>query len=251
MIDDPTVPDRLRTWERRTEWPLAGAAVLFLVAYAWAVLEPDLSPGLDLTLNLVDYSTWAVFGVDYVVRVTLAHPRGRYVLHNLPDLLILVLPILRPLRLLRLVFLLKVLNRQATNSLRGRVIAYVLSGSVLVLFSAALAVLSAERGQRGANITTFGDALWWAMTTITTVGYGDRYPVTTQGRFVAAGLMIAGIALLGVVTASLASWLVDRVREDQADAEAATHRDIEQLRKEIARLTAAVTTGQDAADRAP
>jgi voltage-gated potassium channel len=55
--------------------------------------------------------------------------------------------------------------------------------------------------------------LWWALTTIATVGYGDRYPVTGQGRLVAAGLMVAGIAVLGVVTASIASWLIEKVRE--------------------------------------
>jgi voltage-gated potassium channel len=69
----------------------------------------------------------------------------------------------------------------------------------LVLFVAALAVLQAERGHPGGNIESFGDALWWAVTTVTTVGYGDRFPVTTTGRFVAGGLMLAGIALLGVV----------------------------------------------------
>src|SRR5450759_4660981 len=79
----------------------------------------------------------------------------------------------------------------------------------LILFVASLAVLDAERGAKSATITTFGDALWWAMTTVTTVGYGDRYPITTQGRFIAGGLMLGGIALLGIVTASLASWLLD------------------------------------------
>jgi hypothetical protein len=79
----------------------------------------------------------------------------------------------------------------------------------------ALAVLDAERGKPGANITTFGDAIWWAMTTITTVGYGDRYRTTAIGRLAAAGLMIGGIALLGVVTATLASWLIEQVAETE------------------------------------
>lgn len=74
----------------------------------------------------------------------------------------------------------------------------------LVIFCAALTVLDAERGH-GGNIQTFGDALWWAIVTMSTVGYGDKFPVTTEGRFVGVGLMLAGIALLGIVTASVAS----------------------------------------------
>ncbi len=109
---------------------------------------------------------------------------------------------------------------------------------------AALAALDAERGADGGNINSFGDALWWAMTTVTTVGYGDQFPVTPTGRFVAAGLMLAGIALLGVVTASLASWLIDRVAEVEEESQAATRRDVHELaeevlalRREVARLT--------------
>jgi len=79
-------------------------------------------------------------------------------------------------------------------------------------FVSALAVLEAERSAPDASITTFGEAVWWTITTISTVGYGDRYPVTVEGRLVAATLMVAGIALLGVVTASIAAWFVENVR---------------------------------------
>jgi len=80
-------------------------------------------------------------------------------------------------------------------------------------------VLDAERDAPDASITTFGDALWWTITTISTVGYGDRYPVTVQGRVVAGALMVAGIALLGVVTASIASWFVESVRANDRETE--------------------------------
>jgi len=108
----------------------------------------------------------------------------------------------------------------------------------LILFVASLAVLDAERGAKSATITTFGDALWWAMTTVTTVGYGDRYPITTQGRFIAGGLMLGGIALLGIVTASLASWLLDKVREVEEHAQAATRADMNALTNEVRALRA-------------
>jgi voltage-gated potassium channel len=89
---------------------------------------------------------------------------------------------------------------------------------------ASLAAYDAERGAPDATMTGYGDAVWWAFTTITTVGYGDQYPVTGPGRLVAVLLMLGGIALLGVVTAAVASWFVGRVAEaaqaqdDAADA---------------------------------
>jgi voltage-gated potassium channel len=123
---------------------------------------------------------------------------------------------------------------------RGRAVLYpsasIAAATSLVLFIASLAMLDAERYAKGANITTFGDALWWAMSTVTTVGYGDRYPVSGQGRFIAGGLMLAGIALLGIVTASLASWLIDKVRAVEEHAQAATRADVAALTAEIRAL---------------
>ena len=83
----------------------------------------------------------------------------------------------------------------------------------------------------------FGDSLWWAFTTMATVGYGDRYPTTSEGRLVAAALMVGGVALLGVVTAALASWFVDRFGQAQkADTELLQA--LQQLRTEVAELRA-------------
>jgi voltage-gated potassium channel len=79
------------------------------------------------------------------------------------------------------------------------------------------------------------DALWWAATTVTTVGYGDRFPTTTEGRIVSGGLMMSGIALLGVVTASLASWFVEKVGEVQA-AGARTDEEVADLVAEVRAL---------------
>jgi voltage-gated potassium channel len=75
------------------------------------------------------------------------------------------------------------------------------------------------------------------MTTITTVGYGDRYPVTAAGRAVAVALMLTGIALLGVVTASLAAWLVSTT--DNESSQSALAAEIRELRDTVAQLTAA------------
>jgi voltage-gated potassium channel len=82
----------------------------------------------------------------------------------------------------------------------------------------AVAVLDAEQDVQDANITSLGDALWWAATTVTTVGYGDRYPVTTTGRVIAICLMILGIALVGAVTASIAAWFVSSLKTEESAA---------------------------------
>ena len=227
-------------WEHGAEWPLTFAAVIFLAAYAWPILDPGLEPPWLAVCGFVTVTTWLLFALDYIARLALSVDRWQFVRTNLLDLAVIALPLLRPLRLLRLVMLLNVLNRRAGGSLRGRVAVYVAGATSLVLFVAALAVLDAERGAEDANIATFGDALWWAMTTVSTVGYGDRFPVTETGRLVAGGLMLAGIALLGVVTASLASWLIERVQQVEEESQAATRRDVAALTAEVAALRMAL-----------
>jgi|BarGraNGADG00212_1021973.scaffolds.fasta_scaffold05401_6 voltage-gated potassium channel len=239
----PTMSDETRRqrWEASAEWPLTIASVLFLVAYAVPILRPDLISPLRTLCWLVTWATWALFVVDYVARLALSGDRVAFARGNLFDLAVVVLPLLRPLRLLRLVTLLSVLNRNLGGSMRGRVAVYVAGATSLILFVGSLAVLDAERGAKGATITTFGDAAWWAFTTVTTVGYGDRYPITGQGRFIAGGLMLAGIALLGIVTASLASWLIDKVREVEEHAQAVTRADMIALTAEVRALRAELT----------
>ncbi|MDH6284525.1 potassium channel family protein [Prescottella agglutinans] len=224
-------------WQQRTELPLIGASLLFLAAYAWNVLaQPTGMPAqvADVLMAL----TWAMFAVDFIVRLALVQQRGRWILYHLHELAMVALPMLRPLRLLRLITLLGVLQRSIGTALRGRVVTYAGSATTLLILIASLAMLDAERSAPDAAITTFPDALWWAAATITTVGYGDYTPVTATGRLVAAALMLAGIALLGVVTATLASWLVQRISEEDETNQAATQAEIAALTEELAHLRA-------------
>jgi voltage-gated potassium channel len=223
----------MEIWRKRSETPLMVAAVLFLAAYTWRVLDPNLSMQWRLLCDVVLWSTWALFAIDYIARLALADSRAKYFIRHLHDLAVVALPVLRPLRLLRIIALLGVLNQIAGRSLRGRVAIYVTGGTVLVIFLAALAVLDAERYSPGAQITTFSDALWWAAVSTTTVGYGDLYPVTGVGRLTAGGLMIAGIALVGTVTASLASWLIENIEGEKAETALS---EVEQLAAEVRQL---------------
>lgn len=208
----------IERWERKTEMPLLVAAVLFLAAYAVPILQPGMARGERRIWAAVTLVTWVMFVVDYVVRLRLVRDRWAYARRNLLDILVLVLPLLRPLTLVRRLKTFSFLHGHQRLGVEGRAMAYAGGATLLLGLTASLAVLSAERAAHGSTITTFGDAVWWACTTVTGVGYGDTYPVTWRGRSVGIGLMFGGLGLVGVVTASFASWFMTRFREDAGDA---------------------------------
>lgn len=160
-----------------------------------------------MAINVV----WIAYGVDYAVSLFLADNRWLWFRHNILLLLTLVLPIFRPLRLLRLIPMLHIFNRSAGAATRGRIALYASVAILMLIYVCALAEFSAERGAPDATITSFPLALWWALVTVTTVGYGDVYPVTAMGRIIAVGLMMTGIALIGIVSAMISSWIIDQV----------------------------------------
>lgn len=169
--------EQLSKWENRTTTPLVVIAVLFLGAYAWPILDTSLPAWAATLCTTVSVVVWVVFALDLVIRLRLAPDNLRFLRRNWLDVPTLAAPMLRPLRALRVVMALNMLGRRGKAFLRGQVVGYVVVAAVAVIcVVAALAVLDAERANRSASITSFGDALWWAVTTVTTVGYGDRYP---------------------------------------------------------------------------
>ena len=223
----------LERWQKTTEWPTMLAAVLYLVVYSWQVLDSaGPHPGAGLVLQAI----WLTFALHYMISLVLAPSRGAWFVRHLHELAIVALPMLRPLRLLRLLTTLSILHRVVGGALRGRVVVYVIGASTLLVYISALAMYDAEGGHPDSIITNFWDALWWAVVSVTTVGYGDLYPITLTGRLIAVALMIYGIALLGVVTATLASWLVQQVAVEEAETAAATVAHVEQLSREIVEL---------------
>jgi len=208
---------RVERWERRTEVPLLLLALAFLAAYAWPVLDPNVHPDAKTFFNAVSWTVWGAFAIDFAIRIALAERRRPYIVGHWYDVALVVIPMLRPIRLLRLLAFVRILNRTAAGSLAGKATVYVAGTAVLAVGLGAIAGLDVERGDPDANITTFGDALWWATTTVTTVGYGDRFPVTLEGRLVGVALMLVGISVVGVVTASVAAWLISNVERPGTD----------------------------------
>jgi voltage-gated potassium channel len=190
----------------------------FLVVYGYEVIG-DLSDRRAQLPDAVLTVIWIAFVADYIVNLVLARPRRRWFLSHLWELAIVALPVLRPLRLLRLLSVIAMLQRSTAFAVRGRVAVYVVTATALLVAVAGLAVLDAEQNAPGANIEQIGDAWWWAFATITTVGYGEYYPVTLAGRLVAVVLMGCGVALLGSVTALLGSWLIGQVAAARPTAE--------------------------------
>lgn len=222
-------------WRDLTEWPLMAAAVAFLLAYAMSVLVRP-AGAAAIVAEVVMWVTWVLFATDFLVRLVLVEHRARWLLTHWYEVAVIVLPMLRPLRLLRLVTLLGFMQRSTGAAVRGQVAAYAAGWTAVLLVVSSLAMLDAERGVPGSTIQTYGEALWWSAVTVTTVGYGDYSPVTPVGRAIAVGLMIAGIALLGMVTATLASWIADRVGEQSGAHQAATRAQVSELSDEIAAL---------------
>jgi voltage-gated potassium channel len=209
-----------------TDLPLTVLALVWLpvLVIPFAV---RLSSGVAHTFNAIDYFVWAVFVVEYLVRLYLVPSRRSFVTHHVVDLAVIVLPVLRPIRALRLLRLFRLTRvaavlanalRRARDILTHRGLHFVLLTVLGLIFVCSRLELAFEDSARGSTIHTFGDALWWAIVTVTTVGYGDKYPVTAGGRGVAVVLMLVGIGLIGVLTATVASYFVEE-RSDRDKVE--------------------------------
>jgi voltage-gated potassium channel len=228
---------------RLFELPMLVMSIAFIVVIVWPLADPHVGGRTRTALDVANYGLWAAFAVEYGALVITAPARRRYVLTHLPDLLLVALPLLRPLRFLRVLRLGAAATATASRArsrLLERVPLYAAGVAGLAVVSASVMVLSAERDASGSNIRNFGDAVWWSCTTITTVGYGDHFPVTAAGRAIAVVLMITGIALLGVVTAAVAAWLIRTDTSDDQDSVAL----LRELRQELAGLRADVATLQ-------
>jgi voltage-gated potassium channel len=219
-------PERLQHWVARTSRPLDLLALVFLAAIYGEWLFGEVAPGGWVVRigNIMSWLVWLAFAVDYVVRLRLSPDRGDFVRTHKLDLLMVLLPFLRMVRVL--LILRKSVTRIPTEQIASSLL--LLAAGLVSL--GALTVWRLEYQAPDATITTIGRAFWWAMVTTTTVGYGDEYPVTAWGRVVAVLVMLVGIGLIGTVSATVASWFVSRRAENDAVENDAVEQAYEQAR---------------------
>lgn len=227
---------RLDAYEQRTSFAMVVLALVYLGVFSIQVLVTSLSPAQATALSVLGNVIWAVFVVDLIIRVVLAPRRVDYLVHHPIDVVAVIIPAFRALRVLRVITAGQWLVQRGARLAVGRTALAIVVAVTFLALLGALSVLSAERGAPGANINGFGEALWWAAETISTVGYGDAYPVTFEGRIVAVGMMVIGVSLLGIVSATLASTMLARLRGDQETEMQAILRKLDSLERQLADL---------------
>jgi voltage-gated potassium channel len=221
------ISPRLATWRRRTDLPLLLIAVGSLPLLLLEVVSHRLAQNDQRFITVVNVIVFIAFAVDYLVELSITHKRSTYIRTQWASLIIVfsqlfaLLPalgflgVLRGVRALRVAgTLIRVFGIGAATKEQGRKffkekaasVAFGIAG--LTLISSAVGFTMAEDVGDGRRIHSFFDALWWSAATITTVGYGDIYPVTAVGRIIAIFTMIVGISTLAVVTARIAQFLI-------------------------------------------
>ena len=245
--------EALDHFERQTAWPMMVLA-LAIIPLLVVPLLVDLPSGVESTFFAIDWLIWIAFVLEYGIRLYLAPNKRHFVSHNVIDLVFVLIPFLRPLRIVRsarafallrafrgTVVLLRAVDA-VQDVLRRHKLGYTLLIALVVVVGSGLLVATIEDADPAHNIKSIPDGLWWAVTTITTVGYGDRFPVTPIGRSIGAGVMILGIGLFGLLAASLASLLVEKDLERELDPQ------IAQLDSRLARIEALLENMQPVAE---
>jgi voltage-gated potassium channel len=194
-----------RRWWDET---LTALAVIYLAAFSYPAFVDPVPNDVAIVLDSIQWLVWGVFAIDVAYGLTTSANRKQYVKSHPLEILSVALPVLRPLRLLRLVTIGSLVIQRVAVGRQFAITLKVFLFSILIAYIAAVQITIVERPIEGSNIKSFGDGLWWALTTVTTVGYGDRFPTGTEGRTIAFALMLVGISLMGVVTASVAAWFV-------------------------------------------
>jgi voltage-gated potassium channel len=196
--------------EQVTKFPMSVLGVVWLVL-AIVVLTTDVNSSASTAAVAVLFALWVIVLVEYLVRLVVTPDTRGYVKRRWVEPATVVVPAFQGWHIVgieRVSLLVREGQLRAQYILRHHSLFRVLIAVVATIFLGAWLVLLFEEHAKGSNIHDYPDALWWAIVTVTTVGYGDRYPTTEGGRIVAVVLMLVGIGLIGTLTATVASVFI-------------------------------------------
>ena len=195
-------------------WSLTFLALAFLFAYSYPAFVVEVSPSSQSILDGIQWVSWVAFAADLLFGIYKSSDKAQFLKKHPLEILAVVLPFLRPLRLLRFISFGTLVFEKVNLGKSIAITFKVIVTALFLTYLAGIEITMAERGKPGATIQSIGDGFWWAITTLTTVGYGDIYPTTTEGRFIAVGLMVSGICVLGFISATVAAWFVKMTQDD-------------------------------------
>jgi len=206
--------NRLDVWQRRTAWPLVGLSLLYTLVYVYPIFAYPAPRVLASACHWLEYAIWAVFIVDYAIQYYLADDKGRFLKKEWLALIFVVVPFFRPIRAVRGVVFLRQASTRPRESLMMTIPWILAATAALMMVIMAASMLDVERFAAHSNIHTPSDALWWSLVTVTTIGYGDKFPVTNEGRLLAAVLIVFGLGLISSLTGYFASWILQKAHLD-------------------------------------
>jgi voltage-gated potassium channel len=221
--------------EQVTKYPMALLGVAWMVI-AIIVLTTDVSGTASESLVATLFVLWVIMLVEYLVRLVISPDSRGYLKRRWVEPATVVVPALQGWHLIgieKMTLLLHEGELRLEAILKHHSLFRVLLAALATLVIGAWLVLLFEEKTKTGNIHTYPDALWWAIVTVTTVGYGDRYPVSEGGRVVAAVLMLVGIGLIGVLTATVASVFIKEHTDANKETFNQGHADLGQQLAEI------------------
>jgi voltage-gated potassium channel len=195
-------------WQKKTALATLILSLVYTFAFVFPIYWYPIRPNDKTIWEAVSYVIWALFALDYLIQLKLAPDNRKYIAGHLLTLLLVIVPFFRPLRALRALVFTTQAGHKSRRSLIRSLPIMIAGAAILMIVIMGAAILDIERNAPGANIHTPMDALWWGLVTVTTIGYGDKFPVTTEGRLVAGILIIFGVAMISTLTASFAAWIL-------------------------------------------
>lgn len=224
-LDAESRAGALANFERMTAWPLLILAVA-IIPIIVAPLVVDLSPGTLSALRTADWLIWAAFALDYIARFSIAPRKMHFLTHHKIDLLVVTVPFAQPLRIMRSVRVLRIFRagraagymgrgaQEARSLLSRENFSFAMLIAGLAILGGAALVYGLEKSDPRGTIKSMPDAIWWAITTVSTAG-SAKSPVTAEGRAISVVLMVLGMGLVGLLAATMASFFVEEQHKRQ------------------------------------